>query len=71
MFSQRARSSVVVLALVATSVACKSQPTNQSNATKQEPTAPLVDLSASLDAARTEFNAHKRDARFVTLLAPT
>ena len=31
----------------------------------------LVDLSTSLDAVRTEFNAHKQEARFLTLLAPT
>jgi hypothetical protein len=31
----------------------------------------LPDLSASLDAARTEFNAHAHEARFLTLLAPT
>jgi hypothetical protein len=33
--------------------------------------AKLPDLSASLDAVRTEFNAHKHEARFLTLLAPT
>lgn len=31
----------------------------------------LVDLSTSLAAARTEFNAHKGEARFLTLLSPT
>jgi hypothetical protein len=31
----------------------------------------LVDLSTSLDAARTEFNAHAHEARFLTLLSPT
>ena len=31
----------------------------------------LPDLSASLDAVRAEFNAHKQEARFLTLLAPT
>jgi hypothetical protein len=31
----------------------------------------LADLSSSLDAARTEFNAHKQEVRFLTLLAPT
>jgi hypothetical protein len=33
--------------------------------------ATLVDLSTSLAAARTEFNAHKGEARFLTLLSPT
>jgi hypothetical protein len=31
----------------------------------------LQDLSGSLDAARTEFNAHVHEARFLTLLSPT
>lgn len=31
----------------------------------------LGDLSASLDAVRTAFNAHKGEARFLTLLSPT
>jgi hypothetical protein len=33
--------------------------------------AALPDLSASLDAARSEFNAHVHEARFLTLLSPT
>ncbi len=33
--------------------------------------AALVDLSASLDAARGEFDAHVQEARFLTLLSPT
>lgn len=33
--------------------------------------AKLPDLSTSLDAVRAEFNAHKHEARFLTLLAPT
>lgn len=35
--------------------------------------APLVDLTASstLAAVRTAFNAHKGEARFLTLLSPT
>jgi hypothetical protein len=31
----------------------------------------LVDLTASLDAFRAEFNAHKAEPRFVTLLSAT
>jgi hypothetical protein len=31
----------------------------------------LVDLSTSLEAARTAFNAHRGEARFLTLLSPT
>lgn len=31
----------------------------------------LVDLSASLDAVKTNFNAHRGEARFLTLLSPS
>ena len=33
--------------------------------------APFGDLSTSLAAARTAFNAHQGEARFLTLLSPT
>jgi hypothetical protein len=33
--------------------------------------APLVDIDASLAVVRTAFNAHKGEARFLTLLSPT
>jgi hypothetical protein len=33
--------------------------------------AELVDLDASLEAVRVEFNAHRGENRFLTLLAPT
>ncbi len=52
----------------------KESPTKESP-TKESPTAraPLVDLTASstLAAARAAFNAHKGEARFLTLLSPT
>ena len=35
------------------------------------PAVQLGDLSTSLDAARAAFNAHKGEARFLTLLSPT
>jgi hypothetical protein len=35
------------------------------------PAVPLGDLSTSLEAARAAFNAHKGEARFLTLLSPT
>lgn len=35
------------------------------------PAAQLGDLSSSLEAARAAFNAHKGEARFLTLLSPT
>jgi hypothetical protein len=44
-------------------VACKSE-------SDTKPTT-LTDLNKSLDAVRTEFNAHKGEARFLTLLSPT
>ena len=31
----------------------------------------LKDLSPSLEALRSEFNAHAQEARFITLLSPT
>ena len=33
--------------------------------------ATLIDLGGSLEAMRAEFNAHKQESRFLTLLAPT
>lgn len=37
----------------------------------KEAAVPLGDLSTSLEAARAAFNAHKGEARFLTLLSPT
>lgn len=39
----------------------------------KRPRAPLTDITAAtkLDAVRTAFNAHKGEARFLTLLSPT
>lgn len=58
---------IAVLALAVAALGCNSE----SSAKPQPSKASLPDLSASLDAARTEFNAHKQEARFLTLLAPT
>lgn len=58
---------IAVLALVVAAFGGNSE----SSAKPQPSKASLPDLSASLDAARTEFNAHKQEARFLTLLAPT
>jgi hypothetical protein len=52
---------VAVLALSIAAVGCKPAPD----------TSALPDLTTSLDAARTAFNAHKQEARFLTLLSPT
>ena len=48
-------------------LACRSD----SEAKPKPTTASLADLTKSLDAVRTEFNAHKGEARFLTLLSPT
>ena len=65
----------VLIVLVAVSAACKSKSATQdapaSSAPQVVSTANLADLSTSLDAVRVEFNAHKKEARFLTLLAPT
>ena len=37
----------------------------------RRPAVKLGDLSTSLKAARAAFNAHKGEARFLTLLSPT
>lgn len=58
------KTALLLLALAAT--ACKSS----SNASSQQ-AASLPDLTKSLDAVRADFNAHKGEARFVTLLSPT
>ena len=59
------KKAILLLALAV--VACKSD----SEAKPEPATASLADLTESLDAARTEFNAHKGEARFLTLLSPT
>lgn len=53
----------LITAAFATLAACSSD--------HRDRAATLPDLSTSLDAVRTEFNAHKQEARFLTLLAPT
>ena len=67
---------VAVLALSLSACDKKAAPAKQQPATVGQdattaPTAPLGDLSTSLAAARTAFNAHKGEARFLTLLSPT
>lgn len=74
-------SRVAVLALVVLSyvtgcdkkaAAPKDQPSPAAGADeKQAPPVALGDLSTSLAAVRTAFNAHKGEARFLTLLSPT
>jgi hypothetical protein len=52
---------VLLLALAACNEASSKAPDERA----------LVDLNASTAAARSEFNAHKHEARFLTLLSPT
>lgn len=54
---------LVVATAAVTGGACSSS--------RHDAAATLPDLSTSLDAVRAEFNAHKQEARFLTLLAPT
>jgi hypothetical protein len=35
------------------------------------PSTPVIDVGASLDAVRADFDAHAGEARFVALLSPT
>ena len=68
-----------VVALATLAAACRdrsSEPTARPETPKA--TAPaatndgkLTDLGGSLDAIRADFNAHKGEKRFLTLLAPT
>jgi len=63
----------VATVLALTLAACsRSEESVASAAPAAIPTAPkLIDLSASLEPARREFNAHRGEARFLTLLSPT
>lgn len=57
----RTRFALLAVAVALASPACD----------RGSPAAPLGDLSTSLEAARAAFNAHKGEARFLTLLSPT
>lgn len=69
----------LVLAAVALSLvtACDKKsgsdpaPKVEKDATQPATASKLGDLSTSLAAVREEFNAHKGEARFLTLLSPT
>jgi hypothetical protein len=66
---------VIALAFVVGATACKGKTTGDrsgaTSASAAASSAKLVDLSTSLDALRTAFNAHKQEARFLTLLSPS
>ncbi len=63
-----------VVAAVIAVVACKQKTAGHgpggASSSPAVAGARLVDLSTSLEAARTAFNAHKQEARFLTLLSP-
>jgi hypothetical protein len=66
----------VILALSTSGCESKKASPESATRTAAKPTsarAPLVDLTSSstLAAVRTAFNAHKGQARFLTLLSPT
>lgn len=55
----------VGLVLVALASGCRDREPGRA------PAAALTDLDASLEPLRASFNAHRRQVRFLTLLAPT
>jgi len=73
MFALSGRTVVAAVALVVAAAACKGKTCSCASGAAPSATASsskLVDLSTSLDAVRTAFNAHKQEARFLTLLSP-
>jgi hypothetical protein len=73
MFSRASRVAAVTALLVLMGTACKSKTGGTSGAATSasaSASSELIDLSTSLDALRTAFNAHKQEARFLTLLSP-
>jgi hypothetical protein len=65
MFVRVIRAALVITVLAVAATACKGKTPGAAASSST-----LVDLSMSLDAVRTAFNAHKQEARFLTLLSP-
>lgn len=71
------RSTVFALAIALSMFGCESKKstpeTTGTTEQKSKPRALLVDLTTAsgFGAVRTAFNAHKGEARFLTLLSPT
>jgi hypothetical protein len=73
------RSQVFAFAAVLALASCESkkstsdEPAPKVEKLEKKPAAPLTDITTatSFGAIRTEFNAHKGEARFLTLLSPT
>jgi hypothetical protein len=49
---------------------CKTKSSPSQDPAVADAAANLTDLSTSLDAVRTDFNARKQESRFLTLLSP-
>src|SRR5258708_22188244 len=64
-FVRLARMAAAVALLIVVIASCRERTAGRL------PQSKLVDLSTSLEAARTAFNAHRGEARFLTLLSPT
>jgi outer membrane murein-binding lipoprotein Lpp len=65
------RAALLLAVCVAAIGGCKSRSTATPSGADASTTATkLTDLSTSLDAVRADFNAHKQEARFITLLSP-
>lgn len=64
---------ILALASCESKKSTADQPAPKVEKTEKKPTAPLTDITtaSSFDAVRTAFNAHKGEARFLTLLSPT
>lgn len=61
---------VLAAALLTLGVSCRGRTGGTGVSADAAASAKLTDLSASLEAIRAEFNAHKQEARFLTLLSP-
>ncbi len=60
----------LLLAALLAIAGCKSKPSSTQSASASAASLGLTDISGSLEAVRIEFNAHKQQARFLTLLSP-
>ena len=73
----RSRLAIVLLAVALALAGCGKKaakeraPASDGGAGTTASTVVLTDISTSLAAAREAFNAHKGEARFLTLLSPT
>jgi hypothetical protein len=64
------RPPALLLALLVALAGCKSKPSPTQSTSTTAPATRLTDVSTSFDAVRVQFNAHKQEARFLTLLSP-